>query len=216
MNLNLKYILYGISVRMMKWPRRKYHEMKAKRCKNQSICLLCNNCTGGVILHDLGLRFNTPTINIGIRNQDEFMYFIENVEHFIDSDVYEIDIEKYHLPAGYVMYDNKSVDVVFTHYKTFEEGRHKWLERIKRIDLNHIYIIYEGPALSDSFLERFSRLPYKKVILSSRREKNNYTFYHGFKFYEKWKPGMILEYKSWFSVKRFLDDFDYVSFFNNE
>ena len=44
--------------------------------------------------------------------------------------------------------------------------------------------------------------------------ESKYDFYQGFDFYTDWKPGKILEYKHWFSLKRFLDDFDYVNFLN--
>lgn len=40
--------------------------------------LLCNNCTGGVILHEFGLRFDTPTINTWIPDED-FLRFAENI-----------------------------------------------------------------------------------------------------------------------------------------
>lgn len=33
-----------------------------KRLRNRDISILCNNCTGGFVLHDLGIRFNSPTI----------------------------------------------------------------------------------------------------------------------------------------------------------
>lgn len=198
----------------MKLPRVIYHKRKARKYDKGSISLLCNNCTGGVILHDMGLRFDTPTINVDIRNAEEYLYFVENIEHFIDSEVHEIELEKYDLPAGYLIYNNKKVDIVFTHYKNFEAGKRKWQERMKRLDLSNIYVIYEGPKVSEDFMERFSKLPYKKAVISSKRDNLKWNFYHGFDFYREWKPGKILEYKSWFSVKRFLDDFDYIKFLN--
>lgn len=55
--------LKGLASRLMTHPRRWYHKKKAKNCKKEKCSIICNNCTGGVILHDLGLRFDTPTIN---------------------------------------------------------------------------------------------------------------------------------------------------------
>lgn len=34
------------------------------RLINQDFSLLCNNCNGGVICHDLGLQFRSPTVNL--------------------------------------------------------------------------------------------------------------------------------------------------------
>lgn len=42
------------------------------RIKNKKFTLLCNNCNGGVILNDLGLKFNTPTINMFFYHYDFF------------------------------------------------------------------------------------------------------------------------------------------------
>lgn len=213
MTYSLKGCLIGLSFKMMKPFRAHYLKSKLKRNRNKQICLLCNNCTGGVILHDLGLPFNTPTINMGIRNPEEFLYFVENIGELIHEEVHELDYDKYNHPAGYLLHKGNTIDVVFTHYNSFEEGRRKWLERMKRVDLNNIYILYEGPHVTTAFLERFSKLPYKKVVLSNIKEVD-YPFYHGYSFYKEWKYGKILEYKSLFSVKRYLDEFDYVSFFN--
>lgn len=35
-----------------------------RELKNHDFSILCNNCNGGVISHDLGLRFNSPTVNL--------------------------------------------------------------------------------------------------------------------------------------------------------
>lgn len=37
---------------------------KRRRLHAAPFSLLCNNCTGGMILHDLGLPFNSPTVNL--------------------------------------------------------------------------------------------------------------------------------------------------------
>lgn len=215
MSYSFKKCLVGLAFKIMSPLRNYYLSNKRRQNHNKNVCLLCNNCTGGVILHDLGLPFNTPTINMGIRNQNEFLFFVENIGNLLHEDVYELDYMKYHHPAGYICYEGKTIDIVFTHYKSFEDGRKKWIERMKRVDLNHIYVLYEGPHVSEDFLERFSMLPYKKAVLSSYNESVEYSFYHGYHFYKDWKFGKILEYKSLLSVKRFLDDFDYVAFFND-
>ena len=152
---------------------------------------------------------------MGIRNPEEFLFFVENLEHLLNNDVFELPFEKYNHPAGYILHQGKSIDVVFTHYSSFNEGKKKWLERMSRVDVEHVYVLYEGPKVSEAFLERFSQLPYKKAVLSARKDDVPYPFYHGYSFYKDWRFGKILEYKSLFSVKRFLDDFDYVAFLNS-
>ena len=59
--------LRGLSERLMRPFRKRYHINKAKRFKGPVPSIICNNCLGGVVLHDLGLPFNTPTINLFFR-----------------------------------------------------------------------------------------------------------------------------------------------------
>lgn len=53
------------------------------------------------------------------------------------------------------------------------------------------------------------------MIISKKNESIAYKNYVGKDFYNLWYPGKILDYKSSFSVKRFLDEVDYVSFLNS-
>ena len=210
-------ILNALENKLMCYPRRKYHQHKAKRNRNNNPSIICNNCTAGVLLSDLNLKFNTPTINTGIRNPEEFIYFVENIEDFMTAEMYELPFEKYNLPAGYIELKGKTVDIVLTHYPSFDAGRKKWKERMARLDLNNLYILYEGLRISENFLDSFAALPYSnKVVLSKKDKSINFGFYHGMSFYDNWKPGKILEYKSRISVKRYLDDFDYISFLNGK
>lgn len=50
--------------------------MNRSRLHNQEFTLITNTCIGGIIFHDLHLRFCSPTINCGIRDHDEFCYFV--------------------------------------------------------------------------------------------------------------------------------------------
>lgn len=208
-----KMHLMGMWIRIMKFPRRCYHKQKAKRNRNHAPTIICNNCTAGVMLHDLGLKFNTPTINLDIRNQKEFLYFVENLEDLKDCPIEELSFEKYHLPAGVIIHNGHTIDIVFTHYKTFEIGVEKWHERMKRINMDNLFVIFEAPEIEKEILERFSRIKYRKCVLS-KQEQLKYDFYYGFDMYKDWKPGKFLQYKSVFSLKRYLDDFDYISFLN--
>lgn len=50
-----------ITRRVNQWIRTKFViPEKRKKLKKRDISILCNNCTGGFILHDLGLRFDSP------------------------------------------------------------------------------------------------------------------------------------------------------------
>ena len=40
------------------------HQYKILDVSKRNISLLCNNCVGAMVLHDFGLRFNSPTVNL--------------------------------------------------------------------------------------------------------------------------------------------------------
>ena len=74
--------LKGLASRLMANPRRWYHKKKARNCNKENVSIICNNCTGGIILHDLGLKFNTPTINTLFYSADDFIFFVLNIRVF--------------------------------------------------------------------------------------------------------------------------------------
>lgn len=41
-----------------------------KRLKNTNVTLITSNCAGGIIYHWLGLKFNSPFINLWLTNDD--------------------------------------------------------------------------------------------------------------------------------------------------
>lgn len=67
---------------------------KRARLVKEDISILCNNCTGGFILHDLGLRFDSPTINMFFHGLD-FFDFIEHFEYYITKPLIQIPNPKY-------------------------------------------------------------------------------------------------------------------------
>lgn len=116
-----------------------------KKLTNTDITILSSNCTGGLIYHDLGLKFLSPTVNLSI-DSPEFVKMVSNIEYYMSLDPVEIVDEKYKCPVGML----GDIEIHFTHYKTFEEGRSKWNERKKRINYDNIYVITND---NDGFTE---------------------------------------------------------------
>lgn len=100
-----------------------------KRLYNLSPTLICSNCTGGLLYHWLGLRFNSPFINLYLTN-DDFLKALESWEDFISYDIQEDKGTDKPYPVA-VSYDN--IRIHFMHYTTFEEAKAKWNERRKRM-----------------------------------------------------------------------------------
>ena len=112
---------------------------------------------------------------------------------------------------------DRVVKIGFVHYSTFEEGKRKWIERFARVDFDNMVIIWEGKGIDEKELISLDVLKEKKMVISNVDDifSNKYSFYRGSNLYENWFPGKILEYKNIFGLKRFLDDFDYISLIND-
>lgn len=55
---------------------------------NSNFTIISNNCVGGIMYHDLGERFNSPTVNLMFHISD-FFTFLENLHEALESDVVE-------------------------------------------------------------------------------------------------------------------------------
>ena len=62
--------------------------------KNKDFTIISHNCVGGVIYHDLGLKFNTPTINLFFMAKD-FIKFCNNLIHYLNCEMEPFNHEKY-------------------------------------------------------------------------------------------------------------------------
>lgn len=115
--------------------------------------LIANNCIGGSILHDLGLKFNTPTINLQILPA-EFPKFCKNLRHYMETELVEYkepsNLHKYelinmfgHTPKGEFPYGLcDDIIICFQHYPTFADAKAAWDRRKERIDYNHIGFLF--------------------------------------------------------------------------
>ena len=115
--------------------------------------VIANNCIGGSILHDLGMVFSTPTINLQILPR-EYIRFCRDFRHYMESDVVEYkhlsDIHKYdlinmfgHVPVNEFPYGLcDDILIVFQHYKTFDEAKEAWNRRKARVNYDHIGFIF--------------------------------------------------------------------------
>lgn len=72
-----------------------------KRLQNLQPCLVCSNCTGGFLYHWLGLRFNSPFINLYLTPKD-FIKVLENWDEFLKTPIQELKTE-YQYPVGQVI-----------------------------------------------------------------------------------------------------------------
>ena len=117
--------------------------------------IISNNCTGGAVLHELGMEFKTPTINLQIL-PEQYPKFCERLDYYMSQELKEIHPEDFDqwqriwldkmfrcipdMPFGIL----DDVLVCFQHYPTFAEAKTKWDERKGKIDYDRIGYIFHA------------------------------------------------------------------------
>ncbi len=62
--------------------RKRIMRQASQRLRSGNVTILSMNCTGGILYHDLGLRFLSPTINLYMEAED-FIRFCENLPDYL-------------------------------------------------------------------------------------------------------------------------------------
>ncbi|MBT8908996.1 hypothetical protein BTI62_04155 [Lactobacillus delbrueckii subsp. bulgaricus] len=185
---------------------------RRKGLQNKDFTILSSNCTGGVIYHDLGLQFKSPTINLWFKPKD-YLKFISNLNKYLSMDL----VEETETALGYPVGLLGDIYLCFFHYRTFEDAKNKWNSRKKRINKDNIYVIFtDRDGFDDEDFQNFLALPYKHKILlaGDKKYSSKYTKIIS-KDLENGHLGDIFTVRNRFTGKRLLDEFDYVSFLNN-
>ncbi len=183
------------------------------RLINPNPTVFASNCNGGVMTHDLGLQFRSPTVNLYIRPK-EYVRFLGNLQHYL----YEAQFvagEGADYPVGIL--DDIRVD--FVHYQSFDEAVAKWNSRLDRIDFdNAFFVMTERDGCTHDDLVAFDKLPYqnKVVFVSKPMPDIASTFYDPSFPVTEGEVDVLSNYVSKLSGRRYLDAFDYVSFFNGD
>ena len=185
-----------------------------KRLRNTSFSLISNNCIGGVISHDLELQFRSPTIDLYFTDED-FILFCQHLRYYLALPVEQVD-SGLDYPVGALYGDYGTVRIYFMHYGSFEQAKAKWEERSSRVDFDNLFVIMEPKKYSQALLEQFDKLdlPHKVVLLDSRHPEIRSSFPIVGLFYGKsGVKGNLLTYPKR-RLRRYVDLFDYVAFFN--
>ena len=176
---------------------------------NLDFTIVSSNCTGGFIYHWLGLKFNSPFINLWLTPCD-FVKMLENFEEFLKCDIAEDTQSGITYPIGKSVNDIK---IYFQHYSTYKEAYSKWNERKQRMNCQNMCIFFSNWNGDYELLKRFDKLPFKyKVVFTDKPYDEIRSAYH-LKGYDKTKGNVYAT--QYISGKRYIDQFDYVSFFNS-
>lgn len=196
--------------------RRNIESRKRLNERAKTASIISMNCTGGILSHDLGLQFRSPTVNMFMRAED-FIKFCENLKYYLSIDHFvactdKSVIEDRTYPIAYL----DDLTLFLVHYSTLEQAEEKWNERKKRINWNNIVIINtDREGMTDALKDRFEKLPFRKVMFTHLPDaKHPSSFY--LRGYEN-DPcvGIITDPEGWRGARP-VDQYDYVKLLNED
>ena len=174
------------------------------------------NCIGGVLAHDLGIRFNSPTVNLYMRAED-FIRFCENLPYYLS-------IEKMFPCTDPELVGERTYPVAYlgdlvlflVHYASVEEADRKWQERKTRVRTDNLVILAtDRDGMTEELKDRFEKLPDRKVLFTKQPDPAHPSCVYIPGFEQEESLGLITEPAGW-RGKRAVDRFDWVAFLNGK
>jgi uncharacterized protein (DUF1919 family) len=145
------------------------------RLKQTDFTIISNNCWGTFIYKKFDLPYQSPFVNLLIFAED-YIRMLENfspnlfngiyfIPHKESKHIIELTERKYlglEYPIGVI---GDEIEIHFLHYKSENEAKQKWEERIKRINYDKLLFKFSDSEIcSDDLIYRFERLAYKNKI----------------------------------------------------
>lgn len=180
--------------------------------ENEDITIFASNCVGSRIAHDLGLRFKSPTVNMYMVPKD-FIKFARDPQHYLDLDPVQVDCPDKAYPVGAI----DDITVHFVHYHSFDEAKQKWRDRSSRVNLdNCCFIMVDRDGCTEEDAAAFDNLPLSRKAFLTYRDIPGVTCERVVPEWEE--DGQVRDLcrlKPGVTGQRWIDDFDYVGFFNS-
>ena len=198
-------------IQRIEW--RIYKEIKRLRLKNRRPTIIASNCIGTFIYYDMKIKYLSPTINLSF-DMNDYVRFLENLEWYLQQPVVPYKDDRFDYPCGMI----GDVEIRFNHYKTIEEAISKWERRKQRIDWDNLFIMaIDGDECTYDSIKRFDALPFENKVIFTHKpypEFKSAYYLKGFEdLKEVYRP---TDFKNQFFIRRYMDQFDYISFLNRE
>lgn len=182
------------------------------RFGKRNCTIISSNCVGGFISHWLRMRFNSPTINLFILPSD-FNIMLRDFDFYFSSEAQISKCTNTDKPYPVGEFET-GVRLYFMHYQDFDDAVSKWRERCARIDKSKLYIMMverDGCVFDD--LVAFEELPFENKVVFTHKDYNGIKSSYKIDGFENDEcVGQLHYVKSNLTGKRYIDQFDYVSF----
>ena len=184
---------------------------KRKHLKNKDFSLIASNCNGAFILHDLGLQFRSPFVNLWMKPKD-FIKMLGDLKHYMDLPLSFTTEEGIDYPIGLL----DDVKIYFQHYESEEEALKKWNERKARINYDNLFILFkENKWCTKEDFVAFDNLNYQNKIVFTHQplpDIDSSFYIRGFE--DKDVVGDCFSFMPDKPYMKYYDQFDYVKWFN--
>lgn len=182
-----------------------------KQLINKDISFFTPNCIGGLLFHDLGLQFLSPTVNLML-TQTDFAKFILNLDEYLEKEFEFFCVPDLSCPCAHL----GDVVIHFTHYQTAEEAEHKWKSRVKRIQRDNMFVfVEERDGLTEETIRELGKLPVKGLVVFTAHEYSDipYALYLP-QYHANGEVGNILKRSYLDDSREYESCFDFVKWFN--
>lgn len=141
----------------------------------------------------------------------DFVTALEHWDEFLEAEIIEYKNGSYAYPVGVGW---GGLLIHFMHYDTFENAKSIWNKRKSRMDCRNIGFMLTNWGGESEVLERFEHLRHKYKVAFTDRPFPQLKSVFYLKGYSVASGRNIYATQNYLTGKRYIDQFDYVSFIN--
>lgn len=199
-------------INAIQFPKKIHIKNARKRIENKDFTLLASNCIGGLIYHNLGLKFLSPTINMQMYS-NEFANFVLNLEEYLKKDIEFLEPDN-GVPVGKL----GDMTIHFTHYKTNEEALEKWNKRKSRINYDNLYILLNDmDGITEEQIRSLGNIRCKNICVFTAKKYDDIPYTYSFPCFDgRSHVGNVLKKSKITGLRFFEKNFDYVDWLNSD
>jgi uncharacterized protein (DUF1919 family) len=133
---------------------------------NKDFTLISSNCISGILSHDLGLEFRSPTVNLFF-TADDFVKFCLHLDEYLKEEL--ISDDEMSKEKGYPVSRLWDIHLYGVHYHSHHELMNAWNRRKERINHNNLFIcMTDRNDCTNETVAQFAKVPYPKVLFSHK------------------------------------------------
>ncbi len=191
--------------------RKVENQLRRRHLEKEKATIFSSNCIGGCICNDLGLRFDSPFVNLWVETPD-YVKILEAPQDYLGKELVFLEQDEYPFPVARL----KDAKLFFAHYHSNEEAMESWKRRCDRIDWDNVFVLMtDRDGCDDALLRRFDALPYKnKAVFTHKPRPDIVSAVYIPGFEQDGQVGDCVDFVNNWSGKRYYDYFDYVKWLN--